>query len=65
MGYKCVFQVKRRQMGPLIDLKLSLLLKGYTQLHMLDYKKTFSTVVKQATIRTVLTTAVMKRWLLR
>lgn len=50
-GCKCVFRVKTRQMGPLIDLELNLLLRGYTPLSSLDYKEIFSAVVKQATIR--------------
>lgn len=64
-GCKCVFRFKTRKMGPLIDLELNLLLKGYTQLPSLDYKEIFSAVVKQATIRAVLTTIVMQSWLIR
>ena len=36
--------------------------KGFKQRHGLDYEDTFSPVVKAATIRTVLSTAVSRGW---
>lgn len=45
--------------------KARLVAKGYNQHSRLDYKETFSSVVKPATIRTFLTVVVMQGWHLR
>jgi hypothetical protein len=65
VGCKWVFRVKRKSDGSIDRFKARLVAKGFHQRPGLDYKKTFSLVVKPATIRTVLIIYVMQGWSLR
>ena len=65
IGCKWVFRVKRKADGSIDRFKARLVAKGFNQRPGLDYKETFSPVVKLATIWTVLTIAVTQGWLLR
>ena len=65
VGCKWVFRIKRKADGSVEKFKAWLVAKGYNQRPGVDYKETFSPVVKPATIRTVLNIAVMNGWSLR
>ncbi|CAL8085814.1 unnamed protein product [Prunus armeniaca] len=62
VGCKWVFRIKRRSDGSLERYKARLVAKGFHQQPGVDYSETFSPVVKPATIRTVLSIAVSRRW---
>jgi hypothetical protein len=59
---KWIFKHKFKVDGSLDRYKARWVLQGFTQRPGLDYNKTFSPVVKPATVRTVLTLAVSRGW---
>jgi hypothetical protein len=65
VGCKWVFRIKWKADGSIDKFKARLVAKDYNQCPGVDYKETFSPVVKPATIRTVLNIAVMNGWPLR
>ena len=59
VGCKWVFRVKRKPDRSVDRFKARLVAKGFHQRPRVDYKETFSPVVKPATIQTILSIAVM------
>jgi hypothetical protein len=59
---KWVFMHKLHADGTLDHYKAHWVLRGFTQRPGVDYDETFSPVVKSATVRTVLVTAVSRDW---
>ncbi|GKF39619.1 ribonuclease H-like domain-containing protein [Tanacetum coccineum] len=58
----CLFKHKFHADGALNCYKARLVAKGSNQQHDVDFDETFSLVVKQATIRTVLSLVVSRQW---
>lgn len=65
VGCKQVFWVKRKSNGLVDIFKARFVAKLYNQREGLDYKKTFSPVVKPAAIKTMLIVTVMQGWPIR
>jgi histone deacetylase 1/2 len=57
-----VFKVKKHVDGSIERYKVLLVAKGFKQRYDLDYKDTFSPVVKPTTIRLLLSLAVTRGW---
>lgn len=60
-----MFKVKRNLDGSISRWNGRFVVKGCSQVPGCDFKETFSPVVKPATIRTILSIAMSKKWLLR
>lgn len=65
IGCKWIYRIKRHSDGSIARYKARLVAQGFQQTEGLDYTETFSPVVKQQTIRLVLTIAVHFGWSVR
>lgn len=59
IGSQWVYKIKRRVDGSIKRYKVCLVARGFTQQEVIDYFKTFSPVIKQATIRLVFSIAIL------
>lgn len=59
---KCIYRHKLKADGTLDRYKARWVLRGFTQRPGIDFDKTFSPVVKPATVRTVLTLVLANGW---
>jgi hypothetical protein len=57
-----VYKIKRKSDGSIDRYKTRLVVKGFKQKYVIDYKDTFSPVVKVGTIRFVLSIATSRDW---
>ena len=64
VGCKWVYKIKHNADGSISRYKARLVAKGYNQEYGLDYSETFSPVIRQETIRLVLSLAVRNNWLI-
>jgi hypothetical protein len=62
---KWVYKIKRKQDDNLYPYKARLIAKVFQQRYGIDYEDTFSSVIKSATIRIILSIAVTRGWSLR
>ena len=65
IGNCWIYKIKKHADGSIVRYKARLVARGYSQEYGLDYRETFSPVVKPVTIRTVLSVAVSNGWRIR
>ena len=59
---KWLYHIKRRHDRTIDKYKARLVAKGFNQLFGIDYKETYSPVIKAMTIRLILALAIMNKW---
>lgn len=62
IGTKWIFKVKSKANNSVDKLKARLVAEGYNQQEGIDFSETFSPVVKQAIVRTVLSIVAVRGW---
>ncbi|KAH9677665.1 retrovirus-related pol polyprotein from transposon RE1 [Citrus sinensis] len=65
VGNKWVYRIKYNTDGSVAKYKARLVAKGFQQVAGINYFETFSPVVKSATVRVILSLAVMNQWRIR
>lgn len=65
VGYKWLLKIKKNANGTIARNKARLVAQGYSQALRLDYRETFSLVVKANTMQIVLALATSRQWKLR
>ncbi|KAH9752513.1 retrovirus-related pol polyprotein from transposon RE1 [Citrus sinensis] len=65
VGNKWVYRIKYNTDGSVAKYKARLVAKGFQQIEGVNYFDTFSPMVKLATVRVVLSLAVMNQWIVR
>ena len=62
VGSRWVYKTKHKFDGSIERYKACLVTRGFTQQEDIDYSETFSSVIKQATVRLVFSIAVSCDW---
>lgn len=62
---KWIFKTNRHSNGQIEQRKARLVAKGFSQIHGIDFSKTFSPVIKPSTIRLSLSLAAMQNWVVQ
>jgi hypothetical protein len=62
IGLKWVFKVKRDPAGNIVKHKARLVVKGYAQVHGVDYDEVFAPVARMETVRLLLALAAQGEW---
>jgi len=62
VGSRQVYRIKRRFDGSIERYKASLVARYFTQQEGIDYSKTFSPIIKQATVRLVSSIIISYNW---
>lgn len=62
IGLKWVFKVKRDPAGNIVKHKARLVVKGYAQVHGVDYDEVFAPVARMGTVRLLLALAAQGEW---
>jgi hypothetical protein len=65
IGCKWVYKSKKKANGTLDRYKARLVVKWFKQQYRVDYKETFSLIVKAPTIRVILSLAISKGWMIQ
>jgi len=62
IGCRWIYKVKYKSTGEMERFKARLVAKGYSQQEEIDYKETFSHVVKMVTVRTIVSLVTSRHW---
>ena len=62
IGLKWVFKVKKDPAGNVVKYKARLVVKGYAQVHGIDYDEVFAPVARMETVRVLLALAAQGEW---
>lgn len=61
---KWIYKLKRNADGSLQRYKAQLVVRGFNQIHAVDFDETFNPVVKSTTIRLILSVAYSHNWMI-